>query len=132
MTQELKLSGNELILYALIYGFSQDSTSAFYGGINYIAEALNLSTRAVIQLLKKLSDTGLILKEKRVGKQTDIYKYNPKFLRNSAGRSEESSLEKSSREETSPNIKDIIANNNINNKVRCLARRNEQRYSSAV
>lgn len=38
MVKELGLSGNELIAYALIYGFSQDNESEFKGSLNYVAE----------------------------------------------------------------------------------------------
>ena len=31
MAQRLKLSGNELLTYAIVYGFSQDGESAFLG-----------------------------------------------------------------------------------------------------
>ena len=36
MRNELNLKGNELIVYALIYGFSQDEESEFTGSVAYI------------------------------------------------------------------------------------------------
>ena len=38
MINELHLKGNELFVYALIHGFSQDGKSVFSGGIAYIGE----------------------------------------------------------------------------------------------
>ena len=35
MVKELELTGNELIAYALVYGFSQDGESKFKGSLNY-------------------------------------------------------------------------------------------------
>ena len=55
MVNELKLTGNELTLYALIYGFSQDGESKFKGSAQYMADSLGISRRATLELLKKLS-----------------------------------------------------------------------------
>lgn len=60
MIKELKLKGNELILYAIIYGFSQDGKSEFYGSIRYISEALGITQRSVISLVQKLITKKLI------------------------------------------------------------------------
>jgi len=62
MINELKLKGNELILYALIYGFSQDGKNKFKGSISYIMVAMSLSNRCVIDLIEKLVKRGLIIK----------------------------------------------------------------------
>lgn len=62
MINELKLKGNELILYALIYGFSQDGESEYYGSQRYISKALGLTQRSVIILLQKLINKKLIEK----------------------------------------------------------------------
>lgn len=61
MVKELKLSGNELVCYALIYGFTQngcywDKSSA------YISNWLGVSKRAVVDILKRLVDNKLIEK----------------------------------------------------------------------
>ena len=36
MVSCLGLKGNELIIFALIYGFSQDNVSDFHGSLTYI------------------------------------------------------------------------------------------------
>ena len=41
MVKDLELAGNELIAYALIYGFSQDGESQFRGSLSYVADWLN-------------------------------------------------------------------------------------------
>ena len=38
MRTELNLSGNELLVYAIIYGFSQDGESKFTGSRQYLAD----------------------------------------------------------------------------------------------
>lgn len=62
MINELNLKGNELILYALIYGFSQDGENKFKGSISYIMQALKISNRGAINLINKLIDKKLIEK----------------------------------------------------------------------
>lgn len=64
MVNELNLSGNELLVYALIHGFSQDGKSLFKGSISYIQEWLNCgSKQTVINAIKKLIDKQLIEKK---------------------------------------------------------------------
>jgi len=59
---EYKLRGNELLVFSLIHGFSNNEESEFYGGVNYIAERLNCSDTTTIDILKKLVDKGMIVK----------------------------------------------------------------------
>lgn len=63
MVNEFLLSGNRLIIYALIHGFCKDGEHLFNGSINYICEWTNLSRNAVISVLKSLVDDGLIEKK---------------------------------------------------------------------
>lgn len=65
MVKELGLSGNELIAYALIYGFSQDNESEFKGSLIYVAEWLNCSKTTAFNLLNKLADDGFIKKTEK-------------------------------------------------------------------
>ena len=60
MIQDLKLRGNELLLYAIIYGFSQDGKNTFYGSLSYIEKMMGISNRQVLRLLNKLKKDGLI------------------------------------------------------------------------
>jgi len=62
MINSYNLSGNNLLIYALIYGFSQDGESEFFGSLNYICTAVNCSKPTVIKSLNFLIEKGLILK----------------------------------------------------------------------
>ncbi len=62
MVKDFNLKGNELLAYALIYGFSQDGESEFKGSISYISEWLNTSKSTTMRILKKLTDMGVIKK----------------------------------------------------------------------
>lgn len=63
MINELKLKGNELILYAIIYGFSQDGENQYHGSIRYITKAMAIAPKTVARLLTSLRDKGLIISE---------------------------------------------------------------------
>jgi predicted transcriptional regulator len=62
MVTDLKLSGNDLIVYAIIYGFSQDNESRFTGSLQYLADWCNATKAGIQKNLKNLIDAGLIEK----------------------------------------------------------------------
>lgn len=62
MLSELKLKGNALAVYAIIYGFSQDGASEYAGTARYLAEWLGCSTRTVLSILSDLTEQGLLTK----------------------------------------------------------------------
>ena len=62
MVKDLHLKGNELMLYAIIWGFSQDGTSAFKGSLQYLMEWTNSTKQGVLKALKSLQDKGYIQK----------------------------------------------------------------------
>ena len=62
MVNDLHLSGNELIIFAVIYSFSQDGESCFYGSRKYLASWCQIHEGAVDYQLKKLLQKGLITK----------------------------------------------------------------------
>lgn len=79
MRTDLKLSGNELIVYAIIYGFSQNKQGEFTGSAQYLADWVGCTRRTVMTILnhlveaKLISKTELILNnnEKRVSYQAE-------------------------------------------------------------
>lgn len=64
MRTKLDLSGNDLIVYALIYGFSQTSNQKFTGSLQYIADWCGATKQGVMKNLNNLLDRGLIEKIK--------------------------------------------------------------------
>ena len=64
MANELDLKGSELFVYALIYGFSQDGESKFYGSRKYIADWFNCSLPIIDKALKKVYGSDYELGEK--------------------------------------------------------------------
>lgn len=59
---ELGLSGNELLCYSLIYGFTQDNETEFCGSLNYVASALNVTKPNAKGILDRLVAKGLLEK----------------------------------------------------------------------
>ena len=59
----LGLKGLQLELYAIIYGFSQDSAGAFYGTLSYLEELTGFNKRTIINNLNEMIEKGLIVKE---------------------------------------------------------------------
>ena len=62
MVNDLQLKGNELLIYAIIHGFSQDGESEFTGSLQYLADWTNSTKQGVIKALKSLMEKQLILK----------------------------------------------------------------------
>lgn len=65
MRTKLDLKGNELLVYALIYGFSQDENSKFSGTRRYIAEWCGCSMKTVDNTLASLLAKQLIVKHEK-------------------------------------------------------------------
>ena len=64
MVNELNLSGNELMIYAILYGFSQEKNSWFEGSLNYLGSCINCKSKTtVFTLLKEMTNKGLIEKQ---------------------------------------------------------------------
>lgn len=70
MVNKLKLRGNALMVYAIIYGFSQDGESYFTGSRKYLCDFTGSSKPTVDKALEELICSGLIIKESE--KKNDI------------------------------------------------------------
>ena len=60
MRTELDLSGNDLLVYALIYGVTQHENSEFYASQQYLADWCGCTTRGIRKNLDNLTKMGLI------------------------------------------------------------------------
>ncbi len=83
MVKDFNLKGTELLIYALIYGFSQDGQGYFYGSRTYISEWFNISLPTVDTAIDNLVNKKLIFKEQEVikGITYNKYKINNNILR---------------------------------------------------
>jgi len=63
MLNVLELKGNELIIFAIIFSFSQDGESEFTGSLSYMQTFANIkSQHTVIDTLNKLLEKNMICK----------------------------------------------------------------------
>ena len=62
MINELKLKGNTLMVYAIIYGFSQDNESYFSGSRKYLCDFTGATKRTIDACLEELIDKNYIIK----------------------------------------------------------------------
>ena len=124
MITDLGLKGNELIIYAIIYGFSQAENQVFGGGLGYLADWTNSTKRGVMKCLQSLIEKSYIEKIEKIINGVKFCEYHAtKFTtgENSSIGSEQSSTggEQSSMgggEQSSPNNININKlNNNLNN-----------------
>lgn len=60
MVTELGLTGNSLLVFAMIHGFTKDGTHQYVGSFEYIAEWLGISPRSTKEIIKNLIHDGYI------------------------------------------------------------------------
>ena len=120
MVNELELKGNELIIYAIIYGFSQDENQTFTGSLQYLADWTNLSKQSVINCLKSLLEKGIIIKKDKYINNVKFVEYYSKNLNRVVKNFEQGSqktLIGGSQKTLTNNIDINNINNNIKNKI---------------
>ena len=79
MVNELKLSGNKLLVFALIYGFTQDDETEFEGSLSYMASWCNSTKQGIQKNLKSLIDDGLIEKHEYIANNQRYCTYTTKL-----------------------------------------------------
>ena len=115
MVADLKLKGNELVLYALIYGFSQAENQTFSGGLQYLADWTNSTKQGVIKSLKSLIEKGYIAKEEKYINGVKFCEYSStKFngVLNKVEQGIKQSLPNNKEDNQAKNIEDIVAHLN--------------------
>ena len=115
MLTDLHLKGNELLVYACIYGFTQHSNQVFSGSWQYLADWTNSTKRGVSNCLKALVEKGYLEKEDKIINGVKFCEYRAtnctRVVNKVHGGSEENSSPPS--EESSPNNIEV---NNLENK----------------
>ena len=62
MITRLGLKGNELMIYAVIYGFTQNGEAEFIGSMKYLADWTNSTIESVRKCINSLINKGYIVK----------------------------------------------------------------------
>ncbi len=75
MINDLDLKGNELMVYAIIYGYSQNENQYFTGSLSYLASWINSSKQTTMKILNNLIEKKLLKKEEVIIKNVKYCKY---------------------------------------------------------
>ncbi|MDE5768178.1 MAG: hypothetical protein K2H82_02215 [Oscillospiraceae bacterium] len=75
MIDELDIKGNELLVYAIIYGFSQTENQFFTGSLQYLADWTKSTKQGIMKNLKSLLEKNLIQKEEYYVNHVKFVKY---------------------------------------------------------
>lgn len=142
MIKRLSLKSNQLIVFAIIFGFSQDRESYFKGSLRYIQDVLQVSRPTASDVLKDLVEKGLIIKKSRVINSVtfNYYKVNFELLDNLMSGNETlgvvKNLYRGSKESLQGGSKDSLHNNtiidNTKDNTRCFTADAEQNNSEGI
>lgn len=86
MAEELKIDKTTLLIYALIFGFTQNSEEWFRGSREYMAEFCGVSVQTIDNNIAKLLKKNLIIRGSKTKLGIVQYKCNPKFALNHMSR----------------------------------------------
>ncbi len=135
---QLGLKGNELIIYAAIYGFTQAEGQWFTGSQQYLADWTNSTTRGVRKALASLEEKGLLLIAKN-GKSNKYRAIRPEIEEQSSANvtEEQSSAKQRNKvplieEQSSDNNIDIDIENNLVKKERKKAAKKSSSYNEIL
>ena len=126
MINQLQLKGNELQIFAIIYGFSQSKQKNFSGSISYLADWIGGRRATATDVLNKLIKKNLVIKETNYNGIPNVYKINPKIFNedglvkinlngNSTGTCTD--LVQEVNGNSTGTCTDLVHNNNINNNI---------------
>ena len=59
---KLGLKGNELLIYCIVYSYSRDGIQRYEAPAEYLASCVGASSSTVKDVLKRLTDRGLLVK----------------------------------------------------------------------
>ena len=120
MVKDLKLKGNELLIYAAIYGFSQTENQAFTGSLQYLADWTNSTKQGVIKNLKSLVAKGYITKDEQFINGVKFCEYRTTEFNGVLNKVEhpiKQSLTGGSKQSLTPPIKQSLPNNKDNENI---------------
>jgi hypothetical protein len=76
MVTDLHLKGNELMIYAIIYGYTQSTSHEFNGSLQYLADWTSTSKRCCLTSLQSLVEKGHLLKSEEMRGGMKLCKYS--------------------------------------------------------
>lgn len=118
MVTRLGLKGNELLVYAIIYGFSQDDETRFTGSLQYLADWTNSTKQSCIKCLKSLAEKGYITKHEKIVNGIKFCEYQAVKLKPMVVNKVEQGIKQSLtgiKQSLTGGIKQSLHNNIVNN-----------------
>lgn len=87
MITALHLKGCELLVYAVVFGYSQKGAGCYFGSAAALAESLGVSRQTIISTFKSLTERGLLIKtdDYHAGVHTCAYAVNLDLSNNFTG-----------------------------------------------
>jgi hypothetical protein len=84
MLNNLNLKGAALLVFSIIYGFSQDGEGSFTGSLQYLCDFTNSSKNTVLKSLRELTEKKYIIKTENSinGVRFCTYKVNAPLVQN--------------------------------------------------
>jgi predicted transcriptional regulator len=119
MLSKLQLKGNDLLIYAIIYGFSQNTDCKFTGSLQYLADWTNSTKQGVLNSLKNLLDKKLITKKDYIINGVKFVEYYSNDFNEVVKKVEQgysNDFNGGSQETLPNNTNDKLIDNSINNK----------------
>lgn len=130
MIKDLNLKGNELIIYAIIYGFSQLENQYFNGTLKYLAEWTNCTKRGVINILQSLESKDLIGKKEIVDRGVKKVHWWCKNFTGVVKKVHRGGEKSSPIDKLEDNIEDNIEKEKINNNIISLKEKSQNKRFS--
>ena len=87
MITALHLKGCELLVYAVVFGYSQKGAGCYFGSAAALAESLGVSRQTIVSTFKSLTERGLLIKtdDYHAGVHTCAYAVNLDLSNNFTG-----------------------------------------------
>lgn len=119
MLSKLQLKGNDLLIYAIIYGFSQNADCKFTGSLQYLADWTNSTKQGVLNSLKSLLNKKLITKKDYIINGVKFVEYYSNDFNEVVKKVEQgysNNFNGGGQESLHNNTNDKLIDNSINNK----------------
>lgn len=65
MIEDLKLKGNDLLIYSIIFEHSNDGVNCYANTIDYLSKFIDVDTKSIESAIKKLIQKELIIEDKK-------------------------------------------------------------------
>ena len=117
MVTRLGLKGNELLVYAIIYGFSQDGETRYTGSLQYLADWTNSTKQSCIKCLKSLAEKGYIIKYEKIVNGVKFCEYQAVKLKSMVVNKVEHGSKQSLMGGSKQSLHNILDNNTLDNNI---------------